>query len=109
MWVLKLSEMLSVARLDTGTKLRVVLQPCVEEEEIKRWQVIFYTNLELEEIDAWKERKTWQGDSPGDERKKRAAEEISIIATPKTKYTRTMSLLQSPSHIATTHAAYASQ
>lgn len=65
MWVLKLSDMLSVARLNVGTKLRVVLQPCVEQEEIKRWQVIFFINVEPEEIDAWRARKTWQGHSPG--------------------------------------------
>ena len=109
MWVLKLSDMLSVARLNVGTKLRVVLQPCVEQEEIKRWQVIFYINVEPEEIDAWRARKTWQGHSPGDETKKRAAQEIAIIATPKTKYNRTMSLLASPSNIARTHAGYASR
>lgn len=46
---------------------------------------------------------------PDHETKKRAAQEIAIIATPKTKYNRTISLLASPSNIARTHAGYASQ
>lgn len=98
-WVLGMKDMLRVARLQADSLLRVVAQPQIHGRKIARWQVLFYTCIRQEDIDPWRQRKQWQAISPGEEKKKRAAEQIGL-ATPNTKLTKVVKELQSPSYSA---------
>lgn len=97
MWVVNLEEVLPIARLPEGQLRRAILQPCVKEEKIERWQVVSSTAMSQKDIDPWRARKTWQNLSFGDSAKKRVAEEI-VALTPQSKFTKTVEALKSPSN-----------
>ena len=82
--------------------LRIIAQPRVQDGTIKQWQVIVWTDFAEADIDAWRSRKIWQALKPRDEKAKRVAE--IAIATPKSKYHRTIQELQSPGNIVENHS-----
>ena len=79
--------MLKVAHLQSDSLLRVVAQPQTQGRQVARWQVFLFAAISKHDIDAWRQRKAWQRNSPGDEKKKRAAEQIAL-ATPNSKLTK---------------------
>ena len=86
-WVLSMQDMLKVARLQSDSLLRVVAQPQTQGRQVARWQVFLFAAISKHDIDAWRQRKAWQRNSPGDEKKKRAAEQIAL-ATPNSNLTK---------------------
>lgn len=102
-WVLSMSNMLTVARLPHDKVLRIIAQPRVQDESIMQWQAIVWTDFEHTDIDAWRHRKQWQALKPPDEKAKRVSE--IVFATPKTKYQKTLQELQiSPGNIVQSHS-----
>ena len=101
-WVLSMSKMLTAGRLPHDKVLRIKAQPRVQDGTIKQWQVIVWTDFAEADIDAWRSRKIWQALKPRDEKAKRVAE--IAIATPKSKYHRTIQELQSPGNIVENHS-----
>ena len=104
MWVVILDEMLHIARLQEGQLRRAILQPCVKDQRVERWQVVFSAPMSQKDVDPWRMRKTWQNLSFGDTTKKRIAEEINAL-TPQSKYARTVEALKSPSNHAKVQCA----
>ena len=96
-WVLSMQDMLKVARLQSDSLLRVVAQPQTQGRQVARWQVFLFAAISKHDIDAWRQRKAWQRNSPGDEKKKRAAEQIAL-ATPNSKLTKVGKELTSPGY-----------
>lgn len=103
-WVVNLDEMLEVARLQEGQVRRAILQPCVKDRKIEKWQVVFSTPMSPKDIEFWRARKTWQNLSFGDTAKKRLVEEICVL-TPQSKLQRTVDALKSPSNHVKVHGA----
>ena len=101
-WVLSMSNMLPVGRLPHNKVLRIIAQPRVQDGTIKQWQAIVWTDFAETDIDAWRSRKIWQALKPRDEKAKRVAE--IAVATPKSKYHRTIEELQSPGNIVENHS-----
>ena len=102
--VVNLDEMLEVARLQEGQVRRAILQPCVKDRKIEKWQVVFSTPMPPKDIDFWRARKTWQNLSFGDTAKKRLVEEIGVLS-PQSKLQRTADALKSPSNHVKVHGA----
>lgn len=102
MWVVSMGDMLSIARIPDKHILRVVVQPCITQQKISKWLVIFSAPMAKEDVEPWRARKLWQNRGPEDERQKRAVEEI-VTFTPKTKVIKTLETLQSPSHRTSSH------
>ena len=96
-WVLSMQDMLKVARLQSDSLLRVVAQPQTQGRQVARWQVFLFAAISKHDIDPWRQRKAWQRSSPGDEKKKRAAEQIAL-ATPNSKLTKVGKELTSPGY-----------
>lgn len=71
-WVLSMQDMLKVARLQSDSLLRVVAQPQTQGKQVARWQVFLFVAISKHDIDAWRQRKGWQRNSPGDEKKTRS-------------------------------------
>ena len=86
----------SHAKMRTTSTCRSI-QPCVQNQKIDRWQVIFDAPIEKKDVEPWRARKCWQNLSFGDTSKKRLAEEIDFL-TPNSKFKRTVEGLKSPSN-----------
>ena len=86
----------SHAKMRTTSTCRSI-QPCVQNQKIDRWQVIFDAPIEKKDVEPWRARKCWQNLSFGDTSKKRLAEEIDSL-TPNSKFKRTVEGLKSPSN-----------
>ena len=100
MWVVSMGDMLSIARIPDKHVLRVVVQPCITQQKISKWLVIFSAPMAKEDVEPWRARKLWQNRGPEDERQKRAVEEI-VTFTPKTKVIIGNSTVSQPSHVIT--------
>ncbi|CAK9076097.1 Proteoglycan 4 (Lubricin) (Megakaryocyte-stimulating factor) (Superficial zone proteoglycan) [Cleaved into: Proteoglycan 4 C-terminal part] [Durusdinium trenchii] len=96
-WVLNMQDMWQGARMQSDSLLRVVAQPQVQGRQIVRWQALFSVAITKQDIDFWRQRKAWQASSPGDNAKKRVAEQIAL-ATPNTKYNKVAAELRSPGY-----------